>query len=107
MLASAAETHKAEPGEEDEVGCAFVLDLSDADAAQSQFCGAPRRPGSAYCSAHHASCHLATGSRAERLRLREMDALARAVGGKSGGDAPQPPLRLLRRLHRIARAFSR
>ena len=92
----------ADPGS---AGCAFVLDSSGEGPPIT--CGAPLRPGSAYCQRHHALCHLTTGSVAERRQLREIAALAKAVGGKQGRAAPAPPAVLLRRLKRIERAFSR
>lgn len=91
---------------ESEHGCAFVLDNLDPGATEARFCDAPRRPGSAYCPPHHADCHLANGSAAERQQFREIEALAEAVGGKRGRAAQHPPLAVLRRLERIARALS-
>jgi len=88
-------------------GCAFVLDGAGRDPASVNFCNAPRQPGSAYCPPHHAGCHLANGSAAERRQLCEIEALAKAVGGTQGRAARHPPARLLRRLDRVARAFSR
>jgi len=92
-------------------GCAFIVD----GAPEGGLCNAPRRPGSPYCPAHHARCHLAAGSSAERRQLREIEALAKAVGGKRAGPAgqsgrpsnEQPPEALLRRLDRTARAAAR
>jgi hypothetical protein len=86
-------------GEVDE-GCVFMV-------AEGGCCGAPRRPGSSYCREHHALCHLVEGSRGERRRLREAEALASAVGGRQGRPAREPPDPLLRRLENIARGFSR
>lgn len=91
---------------EDEPGCAFILDVVDSSRSP-RFCAAPRHPGSAYCPQHHAACYVASGSAAERLALREIEALAEAVGGKLGRAAPHPPPLLLRRLDRIARASAR
>ena len=93
----------ADPGN---AGCAFVLDGADGEAAPV-LCGAPLRSGSAYCQSHHALCHLPAGSAAEGRQLREIAALAKAVGGKQGRAASAPPAMLLRRLTRIERAFSR
>jgi hypothetical protein len=84
-------------------GCAFVVDASGG----ATFCQAPRVAGSAYCPDHHAECHLPKGSTAEARQLREIEALAEAVGGRLGHAAPDPPDPLLRRLDRIARAYSR
>src|SRR6478672_6626463 len=83
------------------VGCAFVLDDSAAVAGQLRNCGALLRAGSAYCETHHALCHLSAGSAAEKRQLREIAALAKAVGGKQGRPAAGPPPMLLRRLERI------
>jgi hypothetical protein len=88
------------------VGCAFVLDGADGEAARV-LCGAPLQPGSAYCHPHHALCHLPAGSLAERRQLREIAALAKAVGGKQGQAGSAPSAVWLRRLKRIERAFSR
>lgn len=88
-------------------GCAFIVDGSSEGAR----CNAPRRRSSPYCPAHHARCHLAAGSGAERRQLREIEALAKAVGGKRAGPAEQfggqPPEAVLRRLDRAARAVPR
>ena len=91
--------------EEGDCGCAFVIE--GADDGPGGVCNAPREPGSAYCPRHHALCHLPKGSAAERRQLREIDALAAAVGGRQGREARDPPDPLLRRLDRIAQAFSR
>lgn len=85
--------------EEDE-GCAFVLD-------EGRACGAARRAGSAYCEWHHLRCHLPGGSDGERRRLREDEALARVVGGRRGRSARLPPDRFLQRLDRVARDLAR
>jgi len=95
-----------EQDSEEDDGCAFVLAGSGKTRAE-RFCGAPRRPGSVYCPRHHARCRLRGGSAAERQRLHEIEALAAAVGGRRGDGARRPPPQLLRRLERIARAFSR
>jgi hypothetical protein len=91
----------------DDGGCAFVLEGIGRFSGCVNFCNQPRRSGSAYCPGHHKSCHLANGSDAERRQLREIEALAKAVGGKQGRAARHPPIPLLRRLDRVARAFSR
>ena len=98
---------KAQGVEEDEGGCAFVVDDTDPFPSGVKFCYSPRASGSAYCPRHHALCHLPKGSAAERRELREIEALAEAVGGRQGREAPRPPDRLLRRLDRIAQVFSR
>ena len=85
--------------------CAYVVD-GGSGAARARFCTAPRQPGSAYCRQHHAECHLTGGSTAEKRRLREIEALATAVGGRRGRAASRPPAQLLRRLERLTRPFS-
>jgi hypothetical protein len=90
-----------------EDGCAFVLDGLGGGSVCANFCNEPRQSGSAYCPAHHASCHLPNGSDAERQQMREIEALAKAVGGKQGRAARHPPAPLLRRFDRVARAFLR
>jgi hypothetical protein len=81
-------------------GCAFILD-------DNGVCGAERREGSSYCAHHPAVCHVACGSRHERRRLRETEALAIAVGGRRGRPARMPPDRFLRRMENISRGFLR
>ena len=106
----AAETRVHEGSQKiggDDGGCAFVLDGIGRSSGCVNLCNEPRQSGSAYCPGHHASCHLANGSEAERRQLREIEALAKAVGGKQGRAARRPPALLLRRLDRVARAFSR
>ncbi len=100
-------TGNAAPDHQEERGCAFVLEDADGHRLM-RFCGAARRSGSAYCPEHHARCRLRGGSAAERRRLREIDALAAAVGGKHAPTARQPSAGMLRRLERAARrAFAR
>jgi hypothetical protein len=103
VLPARGEVTIADPGI---ASCAFVLDSADGQAGRV-LCGASLQPGSAYCQPHHAICHLPAGSLAERRQLREIAALAKAVGGKQGRAASAPPPILLRRLKRIERAFSR
>ena len=98
---------RARGDEEDNGGCAFLIDDANPNPSPLNFCGAPRETGSAYCPPHHAVCHLPKGSAAERRQISEIDALADAVGGRQGREARDPPTGLLRRLDRIARAFSR
>jgi hypothetical protein len=104
-LNSAAPLTDAEP--EPDGGCAYVLD-GDAGAIAGQTrCAAPRRPGSAYCHAHHALCHLPSESLAELRKLKEIEALAKAVGGRSGRPGQRPPPGFLQRMDRISRAALR
>jgi hypothetical protein len=79
-------------------GCAFILE-------DRTTCGGPRRPGSPYCQHHHTLCHIPGGSKGERRRLRETEALANAVGGRQGRPARTPPDPFLRRLENITRGF--
>jgi hypothetical protein len=87
-------------------GCAFVLDSADDAPVRTRFCAALRQSGSAYCPDHHARCRLPGGSAAEKQQLREIEALANAVGGKQGRSTRQPSPRMLRRLDRAARTVS-
>jgi hypothetical protein len=89
------------PGDQEDSGCAFPLGADDAPIP----CGAPCRPRSSFCPAHHALCHLPPGSRTERRAFAEEEALARAVGGRLGREAREPPEALLRRLDRISQLF--
>ena len=101
-------THRVARADGDNDGeCAFVLDGIGSGAGSVNFCNAPSQSGSAYCPPHHAFCHLPAGSVAERQRLREIEALANAVGGTQGRAARAPPAPLLRRFDRLARVFSR
>jgi hypothetical protein len=93
--------------EEDNAGCAFIIEDASPSPGRLNFCSAPREPGSAYCPPHHAFCHLPKGSAVERRQISEIEALAEAVGGRQGREVQHPPAGLLRRLDRIARAFSR
>ncbi len=95
----------AEPEPND--GCAFVLDQEDPARPGRTWCGDPRRPGSAYCAVHHARCYLPNDSLAERRKILEIEALAEAVGGRSGRPARQPTPRFLKRMDRVSRAAFR
>lgn len=81
-------------------GCAFILDSGGR-------CGAARQPGSSYCEPHHLLCHLPGGSAGEKRRLREVETLASAVGGRGGRHERVPPERYLQRLEMIARGSVR
>lgn len=83
-------------------GCAYLLEEGEG----RRWCGARLRPGSSYCPAHHTLCHLACGTIEEALRLHEVEALARAVGGRRAADRGGPSRRFLRRLEHAARDFS-
>jgi hypothetical protein len=86
-----------------EDGCAFVL----SEGSEPRTCGAPRCHRSSYCSPHHLLCHIASGSVGETRRLREVEALASAVGGRRGRDGAGPSTRFLERLEQAVRVFSR
>ncbi len=85
-----------------EDGCAYVLDGGGVPRA----CRAPRRAGSPYCPRHHSLCHVASGSAGEVRRLREVEALASAVGGRRARDRAGPSRRFLERLEEAVRDFS-
>jgi hypothetical protein len=88
--------------EYNDTGCAYLLGI---DAAKRS-CGLPRRPRSSYCREHHALCHLACGTSAEAARLREVETLARAIGGRQGWHGSEPSRPYLERLTHAVRAFS-
>ena len=85
-------------------GCAFILAAAAGGPAVA--CGAPCQSGSSYCAPHHALCHISGGSVAEARRLREIEALARAIGGRRGEAGRRPPERFLRRLERRVQVFA-
>jgi len=92
--------------DKDEPGCAYLLDECDGP----RICGAPRKlvspsrnGASPYCPEHHALCHAANGSEAEADRLREVEAIAKVVGGRRGHDTIGPSRRFLKRLEEAAR----
>ena len=96
--------------DQDDPGCAYILD----ECGGRRNCGAPRKAVSAsqkaaspYCPEHHALCHAAYGSEAEADRLREVEALAKVVGGRRSRDCIGPSRRFLKRLEQAARGFSR
>jgi len=82
--------------------CCYIVD--DGDAPRR--CGAVQRPGSSYCPPHHALCHVAGGTRAEARRLREVEALASAVGGRRGNGGAGPSRHFLKKLEQAVRALS-
>ncbi len=86
----------------DDDGCAYIEEEGGAWRA----CGAPRRAQSSYCAEHHARCHVPSGSTAEMHRLREVEALAKAVGGRRGRNRATPPRRFLERLEEAVRDLS-
>jgi hypothetical protein len=88
--------------EAEERGCAFIVGAGTPPPVR---CGASRQAGSSYCPRHHALCHLPAGSAVERRKLRELEGLARAAGGRTGGHARHPPPAILRRFDRLTGIF--
>jgi hypothetical protein len=84
------------------VACAYI----SGEKGDRRMCGAPRRLGSPYCPDHHVLCHVPCGTTEEIKRLREVEALANAVGGRRTRDAGGPSRRFLRRLENAVRGFS-
>jgi hypothetical protein len=79
---------------EQDDGCAYII----GESGSHRICGAPRRPVSSYCPQHHARCHLANGSAAEAHRIREVEAIASAVGGRRSRNRGGPSRQFLKRL---------
>jgi hypothetical protein len=78
---------------------AYVLEEPDG----RRNCGATRRPTSSYCPQHHSLCYIACGSKAELDRLREVEALASAVGGRRARQQAAPTRQFLKRLEQAIR----
>jgi hypothetical protein len=91
-----------EAGVEGDPGCSYVVD----DPKGRRICGNPRRQSSSYCAIHHSLCYIAAGSTAEFKLLREVEALASAVGGRRGQQNEGPTRRFLARLERAVRTQS-
>ena len=88
-------------GDDDiDLGCAFILNEGD---VRQIICGTPCKPASPYCPRHHGLCHIDPGSVAENARLREVEALAKAVGGRRSRAAGGPSRQFLKRLERMSR----
>jgi hypothetical protein len=64
-------------------GCRYLVD------DQCHQCGAKRQRGSSYCPEHHALCYLPVMSAAERRRLKQIDKIGAAVGGRLAAGAIQ------------------
>jgi len=88
---------------DDESGCAYPL----GDKKEHRNCGMPRLRGSSYCPQHHVLCHVPSGTTEEVRQLREVEALANAVGGRRGSNAGAPPRQFLKRLEHALRDFAR
>jgi hypothetical protein len=89
-------------GKRDDRGCAYVLD----EPGHSRTCGAARRRASSYCPQHHALCCILSGSKAEVKRLREVEALASAGGGRRARQGIEPSRQFLERLEQAVRELS-
>jgi len=89
------------PGFDAPSGCAFMIEETDGRRP----CGAARRPSSSYCPYHHSLCYIVTGSVAETDRLREVEALASAVGGRRARRRDAPTRQFLKRLEEAVREF--
>ena len=87
---------------EDALGCAFMIDTPDGPRT----CGAERRPSSSYCQHHHSVCYIVSGSKAETVRLREVEVLASAVGGRRGRRREAPSREFLKKLEQAVREIS-
>jgi len=84
---------------EEDGGCAYVIEEGDGRRP----CGAPRKFASSYCPHHHSQCHIPCGTKAETDRLREVEALAAAVGGRRARQRPEPTRQFLNRLEQVVR----
>jgi hypothetical protein len=83
-------------------GCAYLI----GESGSHRICGAPRRPVSSYCPQHHALCHLANGSAAEADRIREVEAIASAVGGRRSRNCGGPSRQFIKRLEHSFSTYS-
>src|ERR1700751_6424918 len=92
-------SHLANEGLKHDVGCAYIIDEADGRRP----CGAARRPSSSYCPHHHSLCYIVCGSKAETDRLREVEALASAVGGRRARQRAEPTRQFLKRLEQAVR----
>lgn len=92
----------SQAGVDDDPGCAYVI----GEPRGQKICGATRRASSSYCPHHHSLCHVVSGSKAENRRLREVEALASAVGGRRARQGIGPSRRFLERLEDAVRGSS-
>jgi hypothetical protein len=86
--------------DEKDSGCAYIIDES---GGSRHPCGAARRLSSSYCPHHHSLCHIVCGSKAETDCLREVEALASAVGGRRARQRTEPTRHFLKRLEQAVR----
>jgi hypothetical protein len=84
------------------VGCAYLME----GPRGREVCGAPCQTSSSYCPRHHSLCHIRSGTHAEARRLREVEALASAVGGRRARQRVAPSRQFLKRLQFAIRDFS-
>ncbi len=82
--------------------CAYIL----GNGRGRHFCGEAPRRGSPYCAQHHTLCHVAGGTTAEAQRLREVEALARAVGGRRASGGTGPSRQFINRMEQALQAYS-
>jgi len=61
------------------LGCRYLV-----DDRLHQF-GAQEKHGSSYCPGHHALCYLPPDSLLERRRIRQIDRIGEAIGGRQAG----------------------
>ena len=83
-------------------GCAYIVE----EGGGRRACGVVRQPSSSYCPDHHSLCYVVGGSKAEDERLREVEALASAVGGRRARQGIGPSRQFLRRLEQAVRGSS-
>ena len=84
---------------DDDLGCAYPVE----ESGRHRSCGASRQANSPYCPEHHSLCYIACGSNAEVNRLREVEALATAVGGRRAQQRAAPTRQFLKRLEQAVR----
>lgn len=88
--------------EEPGFGCAYLVERPGG----REICGAPRQASSSYCPHHHSLCYIPCGSNAEARRIREVETLASAVGGRRARQGAAPSRQFLERLEQAIRDFS-
>ncbi len=85
-----------------DIGCAYIM----GENGERRTCGAAAALRLALLrSDHHALCHVPCGTAEETKRLREVEALANAVGGRRARDGGEPSRRFLRRMEHAVRGF--
>lgn len=90
--------------EDEEVssGCAYLVEGPEG----RRICGALCQASSSYCPHHHSLCYIPCGTRAEARRLREVETLASAVGGRRARQRVTPSRQFLDRLEQAIRDLS-